>query len=1011
MGDNDSVFSDDNLSKSRSYDNNSIGLNNDHMAFFKQADKIRNAPPKFEKKFNKKIDVIEDNGYESQFAPLSFDNPSAPVSSNMVEHKIGNKSGVAKLEMERELALKGNYSNFDKQDMTYNIIDKDHFAHNNMVPFFKSKTGMGYAYDSPESAKVNQVNQRKMELFSGSSKSVDYRPKTERRPLFNPIIGAEKWVYGSPNATNYFETRFIPGKERKNEKPFQEVRVTPGLAKGYNEISKEGFNDSFRALPKDVNELRTANNPKTSYGGVIVPGKKGERRPVQSMVAKHRAPTFKEQDPRDMLKSLTYYRAPSIYGNVDESVPMTNRAVRSREYYGGVAFSKDEARPDSMLEQFRTPNKENFLAPNPRNTTGVNMEKATTNTSNTYDAKQTKRVATEINGYVAPAKTADYTKGRAFDMVTNIPDQNERNATVNNTYVGVAGTERLNKRILFDERNAVTDPNNRNQTEDREYIGHANQGNLNKNYVYDYENNILDSTRRDQTGVAAYIGAAKQSNLDKSYLYDYANNIPDETKRNETMNNTYIGNVGSSRFDKTYAFDHFTNTMDVTKKDTMIKTTYIGNAVNSEYNKPIAFDRVLGTPDTTLKDLVSKTTYLGNVAKSELNKATLFDYANAVTDLTKRDQHINTTYIGNASHASLNKNYAIDRENSVPDPTKRDSMIQNTYSGAIGNGSLNKTYAYDKVANVPDATRRDQYIQTSYIGSAGPSDWKKQQLFDYQNAITDPTKRDTTDKTTYIGQANTTSLLKSYAFDAFTNTPSPTKADTLIDTAYIGHAKNGQYNKGHAFDFVSNIPSPTLKDINIVNTHINGASTAWKQTYALDRINAIPDPGEREIRCVNTNIIGVKGVDMEKGAYAINQGNTQAKVTLRQIIEQNTHINPATLHEGQKTRTREDANNSLVNIAKEQVVTIRDNGAPVTSNYEIGPLYDFTMTQLRTPIDINRAVYGSQPWGNPLQCTSTAYTRQPTSLPLADTRLDTCTLSQLDTNVFVNNTQHKYVEY
>lgn len=1039
--DNDSIFSDDNLSNSFSnHDNNSIGLNNDHMAFFKQASILQNAQPKYKKK----PQVIEDNGYESQFAPLSFDNPSAPVSSNSVGHKTGNKSGVAKLEIERALALKGNYSNFDEKNMTYNVVEENKLAHNNMVPFFRTKTGMGYSHDSLQSSKVNAVNQRKMELFSGSSKSVDYRPKTERRPLFNPIVGAEKWVYGQPNATNYFETRFIPGKERRNERPFQETRVTPGLAKGYNEISKEGFNDTFRALPKTVDELRTADKPKVSYGGVIVPGMKGQRRGIQSMVAHHRPPTFKEQDPRDFLKSLTYYRAPAIYGNVDESVPMTNRAERSEAWYGPVAFSKDEARPDSMQEQFRTPNKENFLSPTPRNTTGVDREKATSNTANSYHVKQTERVTTEVNGYIGHAKPGDYNKGRAFDMVTNIPELNERNASTNQTYVGHANQGQLNKNYLYDYQNAITSPNNRNQTENREYvgpagnsqnnkaylydyqnaigdpnnrnintlngyIGQANQGNLNKAYLYDYQNAIPSDNNRTQTENVAYIGQAGNREINKQYLYDYQNAIMDSTRRDETGAVSYVGVVGNNALNKTYAFDHFTNIGDSTKRDTYIDNTYIGGAGNGPLNKFYAFDYNNAINSPTKRDQIINNTYVG-MAGTEYKKAQLFDYDNAINSPTKRDTYTNTTYIGSAGNSSLDKGYLFDYNNAIADPNRRAETELTNYITGPGT-EYKKAQLFDYSNAINSLGNRAQTTQTSYIGSAGPSDWKKGQLFDYNNAIADPTKRDETINVSYLSPANHNSLNKSYAYDMKTNIPDMTKKDILTGTTYIGHAKNSQLNKPQAFDMLTNIPDITKRDASSINTHINGAGTAWKQTYAYDKINATPDFTRRNSTEVNTTIIGVHGVDMEKGAYQADYYNTQVKPTLRQLMENTTHLNPAVLHDGLKYRARGDVNEMLVDIAKEKLNVIRDEGAPTTCNYEIGPIYDYTMVELIEPIQINRDVYGAQPWGNPLQCVPTIYNRQPNDVASANVRLDPCILSGLDTNVFINNTQNKYVEY
>ena len=170
-----------------------------------------------------------------------------------------------------------------------------------------------------------------METFTGSLNNLDYKIKTERRPLFNPQIGLT-WNYGSPNFTNYYQSRFIPGRERRNELLNQPVRVTPGLDLKYNEISKQGFHDTYRVLPKTVDELRTANNPKISYTPPVIEGMKGERRAVIGNVPKLRPVTFKENDPRDMLKSLGVLRAPSIYGNYD--APSTNRQQTTKAHYG-----------------------------------------------------------------------------------------------------------------------------------------------------------------------------------------------------------------------------------------------------------------------------------------------------------------------------------------------------------------------------------------------------------------------------------------------------------------------------------------------------------------------------------------------------------------------------------------------------------------------------------------------------------------------------------------------------
>jgi hypothetical protein len=149
-----------------------------------------------------------------------------------------------------------------------------------------------------------------------------------------------------------------------------------------------------------------------------------------------------------------------------------------------------------------------------------------------------------------------------------------------------------------------------------------------------------------------------------------------------------------------------------------------------------------------------------------------------------------------------------------------------------------------------------------------------------------------------------------------------------------------------------------------------------------------------------------------RGGYQAQQAGTVAPTTLRQLTQNVTRLNPAKLREGEKNRNRGDANNSLVSLSKEKAVIARDGGAPTTSNYEKAPCYDYTMVQLCEPVQINRDVYGDMHGQRPLQCIPTMHSRIANVLPnVVAQRFDTCVLSSLKDNVFINNTQHKAVEY
>lgn len=223
--DDDSVFSDDGSLYSNESKGSCKSLNmTDHTAFFKKGNMISDNKRHL-RKFINKSKVEDGPGYLSQFHDLCYDNPGDPVSSNNVHHKTGKFGNIRRLETERNLALKGEYSNFDNTDMTYGVTSKENFVHNNMVPFFKNGFGKGYGPNSIFQKKLDDVKQRKMERFTGSVKNLEYRPKTERRPLFNPHKGLT-WIYGMPNFTNYFESRYIPGRERRNEYLHQPVNYS-----------------------------------------------------------------------------------------------------------------------------------------------------------------------------------------------------------------------------------------------------------------------------------------------------------------------------------------------------------------------------------------------------------------------------------------------------------------------------------------------------------------------------------------------------------------------------------------------------------------------------------------------------------------------------------------------------------------------------------------------------------------------------------------------------------------
>jgi hypothetical protein len=142
--------------------------------------------------------------------------------------------------------------------LTGNYLESSQFKHNNMVPFNGGKVkGNTYHPNTSESILDNMI---------GSGSQVI--KKIEQAPLFKPQENMN-WTYGTPNQSDFFQSRQMPSGINNNVKPFDTVMVGPGLNQGYGIDGSGGYNSGMEArdkwLPKTVDELRVSTNPKLEY--------------------------------------------------------------------------------------------------------------------------------------------------------------------------------------------------------------------------------------------------------------------------------------------------------------------------------------------------------------------------------------------------------------------------------------------------------------------------------------------------------------------------------------------------------------------------------------------------------------------------------------------------------------------------------------------------------------------------------------------------------------------------
>jgi hypothetical protein len=134
----------------------------------------------------------------------------------------------------------------------------DEFKHNNMVPFNGGKT-RGQIYNNNNAETI-------LDNYSGTGSQLI--KKIEQAPLFKPEENVQ-WAYGTPNMSDFYQSRVNPAMRINNVKPFESEYVAPGLNQGYGTSGSGGYNSGMEArdqwLPKTVDQLRTITNPKMEY--------------------------------------------------------------------------------------------------------------------------------------------------------------------------------------------------------------------------------------------------------------------------------------------------------------------------------------------------------------------------------------------------------------------------------------------------------------------------------------------------------------------------------------------------------------------------------------------------------------------------------------------------------------------------------------------------------------------------------------------------------------------------
>ena len=416
------------------------------------------------------MSAILDNVYktESSLANSYYNGAKSATKSNIIprtgfNQKIlnNNNTGFPQDNTKRE----SNQTDFFISPLTGQPIKKEGF-HDNMVPFIKNKNQQNLNFDAYSNT-----------LGRHTGNDPDYRPRKKEIKSFYDVTPNNSYVYGSPSFTDSVGLdRYVPSQKRQGEKPFQDIRVGPGLAAGYTAEPLGGLNQANArdyVLPKSVDELRVLTNPKLTFEGRVIAGLKSGQRGLQAKPFKHRPERYYNSNPeRGNLSSAVkasqlrekYYMKPT-------------QKQYQKPYFGGLGQAQlSKPRNEGA---YRRSTKNNYMNPIPRN---AYREDSWT-----------------VNEEANESGVGDYGKN-SYDNRAN-----ERDTTQNIMHNININTSMPGKLTVYDP-NDITRTTIKEQTEDNEYVGQLSS--IKRATVYD-PNDVARTTIKEQDIDNNYMGQLK----------------------------------------------------------------------------------------------------------------------------------------------------------------------------------------------------------------------------------------------------------------------------------------------------------------------------------------------------------------------------------------------------------------------------------------------------------------------------------------------------------------------
>jgi hypothetical protein len=226
-------------------------------------------------------------------------------------------------------------------DMAGRNVEVGSMTSKNMVPFLGRTKAIGKEF--------REQTEQTLDTKTGSA-SLQF-VKSEVAPLFKPQENFQR-PYGSPNNSDFYQSRVNPSMNAHNVKPFQPEQVAPGLNLGFGSQGSGGFNSGMEArekwTEKTVDELRVLTKPKETftYDGHMGPAQNlVQNMGIQGTVEKRLPDKFFINSPDRYFTGVGDEKAPSYRSQ--QMNPETHRVHSA--YVGGAGQAGMEKAPQKPL--------------------------------------------------------------------------------------------------------------------------------------------------------------------------------------------------------------------------------------------------------------------------------------------------------------------------------------------------------------------------------------------------------------------------------------------------------------------------------------------------------------------------------------------------------------------------------------------------------------------------------------------------------------------------------------